>query len=482
MNWIKTGLSKIDKNDIQLINYLEQRKIDSIFYKTKDGHLVRSKNEAIFDNILKLLNIEHYVDGYICKEKYNYRYDFLIKAQNNKDVYVEIWGYDDHSKHDTSNENSTYKKLIQTYRDRKNLKIAAYKNLGYSLIEIFPENLNSNVKLIFENICKILLSNKIIKVIPNIDKEDLSNFITYEVYEVDNIIDEVKLIIDELGYFPTSRDLIVLNKQYLIDRILNAGGFPYIKKLLNAQSKIKLLKWSKENIIIELKRLKNENGKYPYLKDIIKKNMSLYGGILRNGGTQKFREFLSNDNFERNELKPKSIAELDVVLKKYLKNSNLIPTSSFFKEGNLNYINEAINDFGGRIKVAIRLNYFLDYPPYKDYDYFIYIAKSIVSKYKKLPSASFLKKNYDSFYQSISKYHGGMQKLEEDLGITQSKLRLLRKTKWTSNDIELELIKIEKLLGKFPSINHILKIGRTDLYGAINRNGGMKKFKQLLNR
>lgn len=75
-----------------------------------------------------------------------------------------------------------------------------------------------------------------------------------------------------------------------------------------------------------------------------------------------------------------------------------------------------------------------------------------------------------------------MQKLEEILGINQSKLRHLRITKWTSIDIQNELTEIEKSLGKFPSINYILKIGRTDLYGAISRNGGMKKFKQLLNR
>lgn len=482
MNWIKTGLTKIDKNNIQLVKYLEQRKIDSIFYKTKDGHLVRSKNEAVFDNILKLLNIEHYVDGHICKEQYNYRYDFLIKAINNKDVYVEIWGYDEQSTNDKSKVSNTYKQLIQNYRDNKKLKISVYKNLGYSLIEIYPEILNNNIKITFDKICRILLSNGIIKEIPKIEKEDLSNFITYEIYEVDNLINEVKSIIDELGYFPTSRDLQNLNKKYLIDRILIAGGFPYIKKLMNAQSKIKILKWSKEEIISELNRIKEESGKYPYLIDIMNNNMSLYGGVLRNGGTSQFREFLSNDRIASNQLKPKTIEELDNILKNHLKNLNTIPTIRYFEDNNLNYINEAINDLGGRVSVAIKLNLFLEFPPYKDCDYFVYVAQSIVAKYKILPSTSFLKKNYSSFYQAVLKYHGGMTKLEEVLGISQSKLRHLRKTNWTSNDIVLELIEIEKSLGKFPSITHILKTGRTDLYGAIGRNGGMKKFKQLLNR
>jgi hypothetical protein len=479
MNWIKTGLAKIDKNNIQLIKYLEQRKIDSIFYKTKDGHLVRSKNEAVFDNILKLLNIEHYVDGHICKEQYNYRYDFLIKAIDNKDVYVEIWGYDEQSNYKVSN---AYKQLIQNYRDKKKLKISVYNNLGYSLIEIHPEIINNNIKITFDKICRILLSNGIIKEIPKIEKEDLSNFITYEIYEVDNLIDEVESIIDEIGYFPTSRDLQILNKKYLIDRILNAGGFPYIKKLMNAQSKIKKLKWSKEDVIIELNRIKQESGNYPYSIDILNNNMSLYGGILRNGGTSQFREYLSNDRIVSDQLKPKTIEELDNILKNHLINFNTIPTSSYFEKQNLSYVNEAISDLGGSVSVAIKLNYFLHYPPYKNYDYFIYIAKSIVSKYKILPSTTFLKKNYASFYQSISKHHGGMQKLEEILGINQSKLRHLRTTKWTSIDIQNELTEIEKSLGKFPSINYILKIGRTDLYGAISRNGGIKKFKQLLNR
>jgi hypothetical protein len=111
MNWIKTGLSKIDKNNIQLIKYLEQRKIDSIFYKTNDGHYVRSKNEAIFDNILKLLNIEHYVDGHICKEKCNYRYDFLIKAHAKKDVYIEIWGYSEKSNNERTTDTTRLLRL-----------------------------------------------------------------------------------------------------------------------------------------------------------------------------------------------------------------------------------------------------------------------------------------------------------------------------------------------------------------------------------
>ena len=92
----------------------------------KDGHIVRSDYEKKIDDFFYENNIVHkYEDLHVDK----YTPDWHV----NNDIIVEMWGIDK-----------------PFYNDRQKAKIACYKNKGFCVINIYPDDLsNLNLKLGF---------------------------------------------------------------------------------------------------------------------------------------------------------------------------------------------------------------------------------------------------------------------------------------------------------------------------------------------
>ena len=115
----KTLLIKITKcNDIEILD-------DSYegIYKTKDGHIVKSKNEREIDDYLFERGIKHSYEQSLAIDEYkehDLHPDFTLpEFDNGKPVYIEFWGY---------NENNI------KYTNSKKYKIKKYKKLGITLI------------------------------------------------------------------------------------------------------------------------------------------------------------------------------------------------------------------------------------------------------------------------------------------------------------------------------------------------------------
>lgn len=65
------------------------------FYKTKDGHNVRSRGEYIIELVLDDLGIKHDYEPEITLSGKKLRPDWFLPNNNNKDKIIEFWGMED---------------------------------------------------------------------------------------------------------------------------------------------------------------------------------------------------------------------------------------------------------------------------------------------------------------------------------------------------------------------------------------------------
>lgn len=105
----------------------------------------------------------------------------------------------------------------------------------------------------------------------------------------DIIIKELKKIIIECECFPTREKLYIMNKGGLVNAIAEGGGFPYFRKLMGYDYLRKPRGyWNDDTIIDALKTIINKLNHFPSIYDL--ENMqNLLGAINTHGGYNKFR-------------------------------------------------------------------------------------------------------------------------------------------------------------------------------------------------
>jgi len=92
-------------------------------FRTKDGHMVRSRAEVIIDNALYDYKLAHAYERKLPIEEEVYS-DFFIPTEN---VYIEFWGMEDDPK----------------YAERKRAKIELYKKYDFKLIELNDNDISN---------------------------------------------------------------------------------------------------------------------------------------------------------------------------------------------------------------------------------------------------------------------------------------------------------------------------------------------------
>lgn len=124
--WIKTQNKTEHKPD----NTQDSQNFRDTFpaqYRTKDGHMVRSRWETLIDDYLYGYNISHAYERKLPIEEDVYS-DFYIPAQKwSKAVYIEYWWIEDQEK----------------YQDRKKIKQDIYKKYHLNLIELENKHIDN---------------------------------------------------------------------------------------------------------------------------------------------------------------------------------------------------------------------------------------------------------------------------------------------------------------------------------------------------
>ena len=92
-------------------------------FRSKDGHMVRSRAEVIIDNALYDYKLAHAYERKLPVEEDLYS-DFFIPSEN---VYIEFWGMEEDQK----------------YAERKKVKIEIYKKYDFKLIELNDKDISN---------------------------------------------------------------------------------------------------------------------------------------------------------------------------------------------------------------------------------------------------------------------------------------------------------------------------------------------------
>jgi len=203
-------------------------------YKTRSGNFVRSLSEAIFCNILTYLKIPHQYEGIIDpNHKRKYKFDFKAKDLSGKDIFVEIWGYEDIKRSDSG----IFRKVIKNYQIKKQAKIKVYKNKRLKLIQIKGQDINgSSILQAYEIICKLLLKYNLIKKIPKVDPFTSVKFLVFRLYDLNVFKEELKKAEKKIGFIPSYAKLIDCGYSSLANQMMKLGGFPLIRKQYNLKS------------------------------------------------------------------------------------------------------------------------------------------------------------------------------------------------------------------------------------------------------
>jgi len=244
--------------------------------QARDGHLLRSVSEYIFDEFLYSCGIPHEVDGKISDER-QYRYDFKVG-----NIYFEIWGYPER---------------FSSYILKKEIKTQLYQKLKLKLVSIEAEEVFSQSLCFVEQYLKDLLDSLNLNtnyVIPfNIDDLYAKCGAVTKEYVVASIID----IIANTGNFPTETYLRKIGNHRLIHLIGKYyGGFRNLRKEFNIPQAQRENGWATvENVKEEiLEIMKDTGGVFPSYNYLLKNDKSyLSRAISRLGGFNKFKKLLN---------------------------------------------------------------------------------------------------------------------------------------------------------------------------------------------
>jgi hypothetical protein len=305
--------------------------------------------------------------------------------------------------------------------------------------------------------------------------------------EID-VINEIKKLIKNLNHFPSKIEIKNLSPQ-LLSQINKFGGFNKFREILD-QKIIKRQKnyWEDfEKLKYHLnKNFKNliANGIFPTHSML--KTVSLSMAVQRHGGSKQVAK------------------KLNCKINKYLMTSDghYVNSGNEYIVDEFLYANNIPHEIDG--KISNLTNHRFDF---KVYDYYIEVwgfEKSDKERCKKYHETKKIKKNiYKSlnlklisiekeiFQQPLDEINSYLVNLFSDI-IASSKVNCPPPQKinienvskgcrfWNDENIISELKIIVKKLGSFPTQYKLKKIKRYDVYNAARRNGGLNKFKIIL--
>lgn len=276
-NAVLMGIYRYHKSIIEVAEKMGYE-IDS-YFKTTDGHYVQSSNEYLLDEFLYSRGIKHEVGGLISSD-HSYLYDFKID-----DFYIEIWGYE---------ENRENNKICERYKKKREKKEMLYKELGFNLISIENDVFKKSFEEI-EQYFIDLFSSLGFLLEKKICDYDIVNTAKHCRFWSESKIEMcLKEIISKIDHFPTSVELLEMNEGGLVDAIKRFGGSNYFRSKMGYDIiKQSNNYWNDNTIIEELKLVIDQLGHFPvHLELKSMKKYDLIRAINRGGGFVKVQELM----------------------------------------------------------------------------------------------------------------------------------------------------------------------------------------------
>jgi len=303
----------------------------------------------------------------------------------------------------------------------------------------------------------------------------------YGYWTEENILTELKKVADNIGQFPTQKDLKSKNLCGLVSVIKKKGGLNKFRKILGYKlDRLPNGYWTEENIIKELTDVILELHDFPthtYLRKINK--TYLVTAITRTGGFFKYRLLMG---YEYNRM-PNNYWTKEKIYDELTNIINIIghfPTIEELKTLNKGSLIGGIDTSGGLIKICMEMNYKPIQKPdnYWTIDNIINELTQISKQIGHFPShVELIAMKRQDLVGGIYK-NGDINFFRKALGYDIQKES---NGYWNEEVILNKLKEIIKKLGYFPSRMDLNNINESKLYSAINEYGGLVKYQKILN-
>lgn len=294
-------------------------------------------------------------------------------------------------------------------------------------------------------------------------------------------INEIRIVVANLGHFPTQEELGKLKRYDLNNAITKHGGYNKFRIVLGEEI-IKRQKnyWTEENILNELQKTIETLGYFPRIYELDKIGKSnLRGAIIQHGGINKFRDMLGYTLAKKSagfwtEENTKS------ELKKVIKNIGHFPTINEVEKLYGSSLRRAIIIYGGFNKFRKLLGYQETHKPsgYWTKENTIKELGLVIDRLGHFPTQTELQKQHQqSLAVAISK-HGSFNEFGMLFGYTNIKKP---NAYWSEQKTLNELKKIVVKGGRFPTGCELTdKYGNSSLQRSLSQYGGINKFREAM--
>lgn len=294
-------------------------------------------------------------------------------------------------------------------------------------------------------------------------------------------INEVKIVIANIGHFPTQGELEKLKRYDLNNAITKHGGATKFRKLLGyEQSGNKCKYWSEKTITDELKVVIALLGHFPLTSELDDLDKSdLRGAITQHGGINKFRTlmgYIPTKKSARFWTEENTMNELKKVIDKLGHFPSLKEAEEIYGSS----LRRAIIMHGGFSKFRKILGYQETHKPlrYWTEENTIHELGLVIDKLGHFPTQTELQKQRkQSLALAIAKY-GGFNKFGRLFSYTNVKKP---NAYWSEERTLNELKKIVVKGERFPTGNELTyKYGNSSLQRALSQYGGINKFREAM--
>ena len=296
----------------------------------------------------------------------------------------------------------------------------------------------------------------------------------------ETIIKELEQIIKEIGHFPTHKELIKIRKGDLDAAIQNNGGFNYFKEKMGYEVTKKTNDyWNEKNTTKELEKLIEEIGHFPTHKKLIEiEKSSLMFGIQNNGGVNYFKEKMG---YEITKKSPGYWNEKNIIeeLNKIIKEIDHFPTQEELNESGKNSLVNGITKHGGIIYFRELMEYELERKPL-NYWTEETIIKELEEVIKELDHFPTQEELTEIRRTDLSVAISRHNGIIHFRKLMGYELDAKPPGYWTEENIIKELEVIIKEIGHFPTSKELTKIGKSSLVSQIIRRNGFFHFRELM--
>lgn len=296
----------------------------------------------------------------------------------------------------------------------------------------------------------------------------------------DNIVGELEKAVEEIGHFPVKNELDKIKKFGLNYAIIKYGGFNYFREKLGYKIiKQSSGYWTEENIIKELKQVIEEIGYFPTGNKLRQmKRYNLESAIYRNGGINYYREKMGHEitkNYNGYWTEEKIINKLEEIIN----DIGYFPLQKELISINTMGLLASIHRTGGLDYFRKKLGYEPIYKPngYWTGENIIKELKEVIEEIGYFPSHTELRKIGRNDLSRAIGINSSINNIKIKMGY---KITHQDKGYWTEENTINELKMIIEEIKFFPTQTELIKIGRNDLLYPIQKNGGFPHFKELL--